>query len=133
MELRRTKYNRDRERQGERAEIELGDSTKGVAGFTPTRRRPLGLFFNIMYRRVRTYNHIKMKRYRYTYSRYIYQLFSCNFTFGFLLTELWLFSFISPCFLLHINQAVYSNNYKLHVCPGGVCLNNAAKTQGSLS
>ncbi len=99
VEPRKTKYNRDRERRGERAKIEIGGSTKGVAGFTLTRRRPLGLFFNIMYRRVRTYNHIKMKRYRYTRSRYIYQLFSCNFTFGFLLTELW-FSFIS-LFLLH--------------------------------
>lgn len=34
MEQIKTKYNSDRERQAEGTEIESGDSTKGVVGFT---------------------------------------------------------------------------------------------------
>lgn len=93
VEVRKTKYNSSRERQGESTKIEIGDNTEGAVSFTLTRRCLLGLCFNIMYHRVRTYNHIKMKRYRYAYSRYFYQFSSSSFTFGFLLTRLRLFSF----------------------------------------
>lgn len=114
VEQRKTKYNSGRERQGESTKIEIGGSTEGVVGFTLTRRHLLGLFFNIMHRRVRTYNHIKMKRYRYSFSRYIYQFVSCSLS-VFINTTL---ALISPCFLLTLNQTVHSN--KLQVCPGGV-------------
>lgn len=117
VEQRKTKYNSGRERQGENTKIEIGGSTEGVVGFTPTRRHLLGLPFNIMYRRVRTYNHTKMKRYRYVSSRYIYQFVSWSFTFGILLTWLWRLSHHASSGTL--NQTVYSNNHKLHVCPGG--------------
>lgn len=71
----------------------------------------LGLLFTIMYRRVRTYNHIKMKRYRSTYSRYLPVVL--------LQIELWWFLSSHPASSYTLTQAVYSNSYRLHVCPGG--------------
>lgn len=87
----------DRERA---LKIHTGSSTEGVAGFTLTRRRPLGLSFDTMHRRVRTYSHIKMKRYRYACSRYIHQFVSQAF--GCFLTKLWLPYHPFSCTLSHI-------------------------------
>ncbi|KAG7501269.1 hypothetical protein JOB18_044255 [Solea senegalensis] len=58
VEEKKTKYNSSRERRGENTG---GGSAEGVAGFTAT----LGLSLNTMYSRLRTYNYIKMRRYRY--------------------------------------------------------------------
>lgn len=55
----------------ERTEVEISYSTKGVTGFAVTGTNPQGLLSNIMHCRVTTYKRIKMKRYCYTYSRYI--------------------------------------------------------------
>lgn len=41
-----TKYNSDSERQGETTNIEIGEGTKGLEGFTLTRRCPLGLLLD---------------------------------------------------------------------------------------
>lgn len=133
---RKTKYNSGRERQGEGTEIEIGGSTEGVEGFTLTRRHKLGLSFNIMHRRVRTYNHIRMKRYRYAFSRYIHNFISCTLS---QINKTLAFISSSPCFLLHTSTRKWvENDHKLHVGPGGaeVWLNTvrleAAERRGSL-
>lgn len=102
----------------ESTKIESGDSTKGVAGFTLLRRHRFGLSSGTMHRRVKTYNYITMKRYRYAYSRYLLVVLLQSYFCVFSLPASDVFCHLTELSCT-LNHAAHWRNHRLQVCPSG--------------
>lgn len=102
----------------ESTKIESGDSTKGVAGFTLLKRHRFGLSSGTMHRRVKTYNYITMKRYRYAYSRYLLVVLLQSYFCVFSLPASDVFCHLTELSCT-LNHAAHWRNHRLQVCPSG--------------